>query len=218
MYVQIGAKIKQAREEMFLSQAELGSRLSITATAINYYEKGKRKINVEDLYRLAAVLHKPVGFFLPGEEVHAGVGRERLSGCLDDLIGLPVVGAVRAGEPALTEQHVLGYLPYPRKMAGPAHFALKVKGDSMTGQGICDGDLVLIRRQNHVDFNGQIVCALVNGVENTLKIFLKDEGRILLRAANQAYPDLVLKSEGDLDIQGVLMGVFKFPAEPEKKL
>jgi len=88
----------------------------------------------------------------------------------------------------------------------------------MVGEGICPGNLVLIHRQSGVDFNGQIICALVNG-ENTLKIFFKDgEGKIRLRAANPIYPDIVLDGEGALVVQGVYAGVFKFPAGPGNDL
>lgn len=219
MYVRIGAKIKKAREERYLSQGELGAKLGVTATAINYYEKGKRKISIDDLYRLAAALGKPLEHFLTGVADHTGGGGKRLHerniDSLHDLIGIPVLGTVRAGEPVTAEQNVIGRLPFPRKPAGEVNFALRVKGDSMVGEGICEGDLVLIRRQSYVDFNGQIICALVNGEENTLKIFLQEEGKIRLRAANPAYPDIILDNERDLAIQGVYVGVFKFPTGPK---
>lgn len=214
MYVRIGAKIKKAREGKFLSQAELGAKIGMTATAINYYEKGKRKISIDDLCRVAAVLGKPLEYFL-SEGDTPGEGGEKLPrrkpAVTHDLVDIPVLGAVPAGEPVTEEQNLIGRLPFPREQAGEVHFALQVKGDSMVGEGICAGDLVLIRRQSWVDFSGQIVCALVNG-ENTLKIFIKDaEGKIRLRAANPVYPDIVLDSESDLVIQGVYAGVFKFP-------
>lgn len=218
MYVRIGARIKQAREEKFLSQAELGAKLGVTATAINYYEKGKRKITVEDLYRLAAVLERPLGYFLPGEDLHPG-GKgcpdSRIAEVFGEMASLPVVGEVRAGEATMAEQNITGRLPFPREFAEKEHFALKVTGDSMAGQGICEGDLVLIRRQAHVDYNGQVVAALVNGEETTLKFFYREaEGRVRLKAANPCYPDIVLEHEKDVLVQGVLAGVFKFPPRP----
>ncbi|BAF59652.1 SOS-response transcriptional repressors [Pelotomaculum thermopropionicum SI] len=221
MYFKIGARIKKAREEKYLTQAELGVKLGVSATAINYYEKGKRKIGIDDLYRMANALGKPLEYFLGrdvgsvgrGDKQPSGSNRENINNTFNDMTGIPVLGTVSAGELLYSEQNISGYLPFPRKMADGKYFALRVKGDSMTGEGIYDGDLVLIRRQSHVDFNGQIVCALVNGEENTLKIFLQDEnGNILLKAANPAYPDIVLQHGKDaLVIQGVFAGVFKFP-------
>jgi len=221
MYAMIGARIKKARIERCLSQNDLGAILGLTATAINYYEKGKRKIGIEDLYRLAEALEKPVEFFLSGEDSPisnrgkqtAGIGAE----IINDMTNIPVMGAIRAGEAVFSEQSLIGLLPLPRKKAGEVTFALWVKGDSMAGEGIHEGDLVLIRRQSHVDFNGQIVCALINGEENTLKIFLKEKDKIILRSANPAYPDIVLENECSLSIQGVYAGVFKFPSASLQK-
>lgn len=216
MYTRIGALIKQAREEKRLSQAELGAFIGVTATAINYYEKGKRKINVEDLYRLAEALEKPPGYFLPGERRRMESRDEnQLSNRPDvyyDLTGLPVVGSVRAGKATLAEQEVIGYLPYPRKLGGKQFFALRVAGDSMNGVGIYDGDLALLRRQSEAEYNGQIVCALLNGEESTLKIYFRlQDGRIKLKAANPGHADIIIENQKDFDIQGVLAGIFKAP-------
>jgi repressor LexA len=218
MFVEIGARIKKAREEKFLSQAGLGAKLGLTATAINYYEKGKRKISIEDLLRLSEVLAKPVLYFLPGVDEHDNTpdkpnSNKRIE-TFYHLTGIAVLGNVRAGQPMFSEQNIIGMLPIPRDKVGKEHFALQVKGDSMVGAGINEGDLVLIRRQSHVDFDGQIICALVNGEESTLKIFHQDnDGNISLVAANPSYPDLLLSAPGDLVIQGVYAGVYKFPPQ-----
>lgn len=214
MYARIGGIIRKAREERGFSQHELGAALGLTATAINYYEKGKRKISIEDVYRLAAALKKPVEYFLPKGGLQDNKGKAkniRHNNYFKDLIKIPVLGTIRAGEALFSEQNLLGYLPIPWEKAGEEYFALKVKGNSMDGKGICEGDLVLIRRQSYVDFNGQIVCALINGVENALKLHYKEEDKIILRSANPSYPDIVLGNEVSIVIQGVYAGVFKFP-------
>ncbi|MCL6558608.1 MAG: helix-turn-helix domain-containing protein [Firmicutes bacterium] len=218
MYDRIGANIKRAREEMRLSQAELGSMLGVTATAVNYYEKGKRKIDIDDLYRLSIITEKPLEYFLEdGRGKHKGDAKhlsKEKTGKILDLIDIPVVGVIRAGEPLLSDQSLSGYLPFPREMADMATFALWVTGDSMVEEGIEEGDLVFIRRQDHVEYNGQIVCALINGEESALKIFFKEgEGRIRLRSANSNYPDIVLENHDEIEIQGVYAGVYKLPKE-----
>lgn len=63
-YDYIGAKIKEARESQGLSQAELGEKIGYSGTAINYYEKGKRKISVLDLVKIANALNRPYQYFL----------------------------------------------------------------------------------------------------------------------------------------------------------
>lgn len=222
MYVRIGAKIKKAREERLISQAELGAKLGVTATAINYYEKGKRKINIEDLFRLAAALVKPIEYFLSGEgqkDINNSSFAELKKQGFCDFKNIPVLGTVQAGEPLVSRQMVIGCLPLPQILTGEVDFALRVKGDSMVGEGICDGDLVLIRRQSHVDFNGQIICALVHGTESTLKKLFKDKGgKLCLCAANPSYPDIILENGAELIIQGVYAGVFKFPSGPNTAL
>ena len=216
MFVEIGAKIKKAREEKLLSQAGLGAKLGLTATAINYYEKGKRKISIEDLLRLSDFLAKPVQYFLPGLEKQKDdpikTTLHKHVEIYHELTSVPVLGNVRAGQPMFSEQNIIGMLPIPQHKAVKEHFALQVKGDSMIGAGINEGDLVLIHRQAYVDFDGQIVCALVDAEETTLKIFHQDsEGNIRLVAANPSYPDLLLSGSSNLIIQGVYAGVYKFP-------
>lgn len=214
MYTRIGGKIRKAREKKGLSQHELGAALGLTATAINYYEKGKRKISIEDIYRLAATLKKPLAYFLsdPDHFISKKTAQKiKSENCIIHTVEIPILGVIHAGKSLCSEQNLLGYLPIPGEKAAEGFFALKVKGNSMDGKGICDGDLVLIRRQDHVDFIGQIVCALINGIENSLKIYLEKEDIIILRSANPSYSDIVIENDGAVVIQGVYAGVFKFP-------
>jgi len=219
VYVRIGERIKKAREEQRLSQAEMGSLLGVTATAINYYEKGKRKINIDDLFKLARAVGKPMEYFLKngtGGPVEKTGRRpaEKLEAVFD-LMEVPVIGDIRAGRPVSEEQNNTGAMPFPRKLTGNATFALWVRGESMNGAGIEDGDLVFIRRQSFVDYEGQIICAITGSGESTLKMFTRDpEGKVRLKAANPAFPDIVLDGEGDLKVLGVYAGVFKPPKIP----
>ncbi|MDD4334620.1 MAG: S24 family peptidase [Desulfotomaculaceae bacterium] len=214
MYIRIGNKIKRARIDRGFSQHELGAALGLTATAINYYEKGKRKISIEDIYRLATTLKKPLAYFLSDSDhliSKKTAGKIKPENCIASLVKIPVLGVIHAGESLCSEQNLLGYLPVPGEKAAKGLFALKVKGNSMDGKGICDGDLVLLRRQDHVDFIGQVVCALINEIENSLKIYLEEEDRTILRSANPSYPDIIFENDGSVVIQGVYAGVFKFP-------
>jgi repressor LexA len=219
VYVRIGEKIKKAREEQRLSQADLGSMLGVTATAINYYEKGKRKINIDDLFKLARATGKPLEYFLEdgaGRSAEQAVRHraEKLEAVFD-LVEVPVIGDVRAGKPVMEEQNITGTVLFPRKMARSATFALWVRGESMTGAGIEEGDLVFIRRQSIVDYEGQIVCADTGNGESTLKTFTRDpDGKVRLKAANPAFPDIVLEGVDELKVLGVYAGVYKPPRIP----
>ena len=98
---------------------------------------------------------------------------------------VPVLGRVPAGKPFLSEENIEGLLTIPNDMGSGKQFALQVKGDSMTGAGILDGDRVIVKQQGAAE-NGEIVCAVING-EATLKRFFKKDGIITLKAENEKY-------------------------------
>jgi repressor LexA len=87
------------------------------------------------------------------------------------------------------------------------HYALEVKGDSMIEAGINDGDVVVIREQSTAD-NGDIIVALVEGHEATLKRYRRKGGMIALEAANPAYETRVLPEE-KVRVQGRLVGLIR---------
>jgi repressor LexA len=90
---------------------------------------------------------------------------------------------------------------------GGEHYALEVKGDSMIEAGINDGDVVVIREQRTAE-NGDIVVALVDGQEATLKRYRRAKGMIALEAANAAYETRMLP-EDRVKVQGRLVGLIR---------
>jgi repressor LexA len=106
-----------------------------------------------------------------------------------DAVTVPLVGRIAAGAPILADEHVEEYLAIPQGFAGDEpHFALTVRGDSMTGAGIFDGDVVVVRSQEHAR-DGDIVAALMPGPaedEATVKRFGHDGDRVLLIPENPA--------------------------------
>ena len=120
---------------------------------------------------------------------------------------IPIVGRVRAGAPILAEENIDGFLPVASDLArGKETFALKVKGDSMIEDGILDGDLVIIRRQDAAE-NGNIVCALI-GNEATLKRFYRNGNELTLKPANKNYNPIVV-TKGEFRILGRAVGVIR---------
>lgn len=100
-------------------------------------------------------------------------------------VTLPVVGRVAAGAPLLAEQNIDDYMAVPADMlSGAEGFVLKVRGDSMIGAGIQDGDLLVVRRQPTAT-NGDIVVARLND-EATVKQFFREKDRVRLQPANEA--------------------------------
>lgn len=122
---------------------------------------------------------------------------------------LPVMGRIAAGTPIEAIQQVSNNISVPSEMLNAAgrHYALEVKGDSMIEAGINDGDIVVINEQSDAD-NGEIVVALVDDQEATLKRLRKRGSAIALEAANPAYETRVYRDD-QVKIQGKLVGLIR---------
>ena len=119
---------------------------------------------------------------------------------------VPVLGRVPAGKPFLSEENIEGLLTIPSDMGSGKLYALRVKGDSMTGAGILDGDRLIVKQQGTAE-NGEIICALIEG-EATLKRFYKKGGVITLKAENDKYAPIML-SQGEFRIVGKIVGLLR---------
>lgn len=115
-------------------------------------------------------------------------------------------GCVTAGTDGLALQEYLGYEFFDDISNPEDYFSLDVKGDSMTGDGIFENDVVLIRKTSEIEYNGQIGVVIINGDEGTLKHIYKDEDSISLHSSNPNYPPRVFVKDKceDLIIAGVL--------------
>lgn len=103
---------------------------------------------------------------------------------------VPVVGRIAAGGPILAEQVVEDVFPLPRQLVGDGElFLLRVQGDSMVDAAICDGDWVVVRRQNVAE-NGEIVAAMIDG-EATVKTFKRADGHVWLLPHNASYEPIL---------------------------
>ncbi|OWU73173.1 transcriptional repressor LexA [Phaeobacter sp. 22II1-1F12B] len=122
---------------------------------------------------------------------------------------LPVMGRIAAGVPIAAISEVSHQVSVPNSMlaASGEHYALEVKGDSMIEAGINDGDVVVIRETSSAD-NGDIVVALIEDQEATLKRFKRSGRSIALEAANPAYETRVYP-EDMVKVQGKLVGLIR---------
>lgn len=122
-----------------------------------------------------------------------------------EIINVPIVGRVTAGEPILAVENIEDFFPMPRDFANYEDvFMLKVRGDSMIGAGILDGDYVVVRQQSHAE-NGEIVVALLDD-EATVKRFFREADHIRLQPEN---PSLAPIRSTDVQILGKVVGVFR---------
>lgn len=121
---------------------------------------------------------------------------------------VPVMGRIAAGVPISAISEVLHHVAVPQSMIGRGeHYALEVRGDSMIDAGINDGDVVIIREAATAD-SGDIVVALVEEEEATLKRLRRQNGMIALEAANPAY-ETQLYREAQVRVQGRLVGLIR---------
>ncbi len=123
-----------------------------------------------------------------------------------EIVNVPVVGRVAAGEPILADQNISNYFPIPSEfMPNVQTFMLNVKGDSMINVGIFDGDMVLVEQQNTAR-DGDIVVALLED-SATVKTFYKEADRVRLQPENDTMDPIYAT---DVGILGKVIGVFRF--------
>ncbi len=168
-------------------------------------------IKLPDALGGGGVAKGPASGFSPqvidGDKVDAP--RDAMPVMIGHAVELPVMGRIAAGTPIEAISEVSHNVSVPGGMVSGQshHYALEVKGDSMIDAGINDGDVVVIRETSAAD-NGDIVVALVEGHEATLKRYRRKGAMIALEAANPAYETRMLPEE-QVKVQGRLVGLIR---------
>lgn len=132
----------------------------------------------------------------------------------DDLdisasVGLPILGLVAAGQPIETLGTHHETLEVPPFMVGRRNsYVLQVKGQSMVDEGINSGDYVVVQ-EKEVPSNGDMVIALINGGEATLKRYFKEKGHIRLQPSNAAMEPIIIEAGTPIQIQGIVIGLIR---------
>ena len=123
-----------------------------------------------------------------------------------EMVNVPVIGNVAAGQPLLAVQNIENYFPIPAEyMPNQETFMLKVKGESMINAGILDGDHILVERQSTAS-NGEIVVALVDD-SATVKTYYKEDGHYRPQPENDTMDPIIVD---ECSILGKVFGVFRF--------
>ena len=124
-----------------------------------------------------------------------------------EMVNVPMVGRVAAGQPILAVENIEGYFPVPAEyMPKEPTFMLRVKGDSMVNARIFDGDQILVKEQKTAE-NGDKVVALLDDAA-TVKTYYKENGHYRLQPENDFMDPIIVN--GELDILGKVIGVFRF--------
>lgn len=169
--------------------------------------------------RALEVLKLPESALPEGTRVSRGFAPEVIEGGREDAspshaslpensFDVPVLGRIAAGVPIEAIQHRTHDVSVPASLMGSGeHYALEVQGDSMIEAGILDGDTVILQRCNTAR-NGEIVVALIDDEEATLKRLRKKGNSIALEAANPAYETRIFGPDR-VDVQGKLVGLMR---------
>ncbi|MEM9139423.1 MAG: transcriptional repressor LexA [Pseudomonadota bacterium] len=155
-----------------------------------------------------SVIEGDLGRQAPVSDAIGALGGQAVSEGVDAR-NVPLLGRIAAGVPIEAMQSGMTEIGVPASMtaASGEHYALEVKGDSMIDAGIHEGDVVVVRRQNTAE-NGDIIVALIEDYEATLKRLRRKGGAIALEAANPAYGTRLYRAD-QVKIQGKMVGLIR---------
>lgn len=180
-------KLKELREAKGLSQQKFANIMNISQGTVGNWESGIREPNFDTMSKIANYFNVTVDYLL-GNSTYP-TGRPTGKG-----VKIPVLGRVQAGIPVEAIEDIIDYEEITTKMASQGeYFGLVIRGDSMEPK-FSDGDVVIVRKQSDAE-TGDIVIALVNGDEATIKKIKKIKGGIMLVPLNPAFDTMFYDAE-----------------------
>lgn len=143
--------------------------------------------------------------------IHMADGKNRAivvtDDCMDKNDGIPLVGTVAAGVPITAIENITDYIAFePLKNYENQLFALRVRGESMINAGIFDGDIVIVEQTNYAE-NGEIVVAMVDHSEATVKTFYKEDGHYRLQPENDFMEPIIVR---EVEILGKVVSLIRY--------
>lgn len=208
-YKLVGKRLKQAREEKNISLEEAGNKVGVNKSTVLRWENGMtEKFKIPTL-EILAEFYDVNPSWLMGNDV--AKYRKNIK---KDIIGnpistIPILGIVKAGYDYLAQENIIGTIDIEKSLVGDGsdYFALKVKGDSMFPV-LIENDIVIVKKQNDFE-NGDIVIAIINGDEATIKKGKKSDAGILLQPFNQNYEPLLFTYDEMESIPVTIVGIVK---------
>lgn len=183
-------RLKELRKQAKLSQTELAKIFNVAQNTLSNWENGNRMIDMTTAIEIAKFFNVSVDYLLGRDETP--ISSPSVSGTW-----IPVLGKVQAGVPVEAIQDIIDYEDISNISKDPAeYFALQVKGQSMEPK-FSEGDVVIVKKQDTAE-DGEIVIALVNGDEATIKKFKKRADGIVLLPLNQQY-DMLYYTAADIE-------------------
>lgn len=194
----IGNRIRNRREELGLSQDELGKRLGYKSrSSINKIELDQRNLTQSKIKAIADALETTPSYIMGWDEPDQKFDEEKLK-FFDNLFPItvkkfPLLGNIACGKPIFADEHFETYVEAGANIK--ADFCLRAKGDSMIGARIQDGDIVFIHKQEMVD-DGEIAAVLIDDEATLKRVYYDQENGILqLFAENPQYKTMRFTGE-----------------------
>lgn len=171
-------RIRQLRQEQDMKQSDLASKLQVRQTTISNWETDRTEPDTASLQKMAEIFDTTIDYILGSSQIRQ---RSKHKG-----VKIPVYGTVAAGIPIEAIEDIVDYEEIePELAASGEFFGLRIRGSSMEPR-ICDGDVVIVRRQEDAD-TGDVAIIMVNGNDATCKRIKKDGHGIALIPNNPAY-------------------------------
>lgn len=210
--------LKTIREDLGYSIYDVNKLCEISPSYLSLMENGKRRPSPIILKKLSSIYHvdyndllKKAGFEDLIENEKTGMLKKIGAISLYDIeaVAIPLLGTVKAGYDYMAQENWEGIIEVDKDIIkdGSDYFALKIKGDSMYPVLIED-DIVIIKKQEDFE-NGDIVVAIINGNEATIKKGKKSESSILLQPFNNNYEPLIFTNEEIKTIPVTIVGIVK---------
>lgn len=191
------------REESNMTMKELSERVGLSESTLSRYEAGKMEAKRTTIKVFSDIFGVSPAWLMGYEGAPKHKEPE-----IQKTKQIPLIGCISAGNPIIAQENIAGY-EYVLE-TDKADFCLKVKGDSMTGARIYDGDTVYVRNQPEIE-NGEIAVVLI-GDEATLKRVYQVNGTVILRPENPTYKDLIYSKKDMKEVQ-ILGKVIYFKSE-----
>ena len=186
----IGSRIRNRREELGLSQDELGKRLGYRSrSSINKIELDQRNLTQSKIKAIADALETTPAYIMGWDEPDQKLNEENLK-FFDNLFPIqtkkfPLIGNIACGKPIFADEQFEAYIEAGANIK--ADFCLRAKGDSMIGARIYDGDIVFIRKQEMVE-DGEIATVLIDDEATLKRVYYDQENNVIqLFAENPQY-------------------------------
>lgn len=177
-------RLKEVRESLGLNKVQFAEYVGSSPANITRYEKEDMNVSLEAVKQISDKLSINPGYLLGWEE-------DKYMD-METYKKIPLIGTIAAGTPILATENIDGF-EFVSQVEN-VDFSLKVKGNSMIGARIYDGDIVYIKQQPDVE-NGEIAAIMINGEDATLKRVYKVDGAIILHSENPEYKDMVFSKK-----------------------